>query len=71
MALIQTVTWCELLVRTSRAGGQTKVVSTTKREFEGDEFGTKTERHIFKKFRRLRQNKETPNFGYIGKGLTN
>ena len=50
MALIQTVTWCELLVRTARAGGQTKVVNTTKQELEGDEFGTKTERQIFKKF---------------------
>ena len=49
MALIQTVTWCELLVRTAREGGQTKVVNTTKQEFEGDEFGTKTERQIFKK----------------------
>ena len=34
MALIQTVTWCELLVRTARAGGQTKVVNTTKQEFQ-------------------------------------
>ena len=59
-------------MRTARAGGQTKVVNTTKQEFEGDEFGTKTERQIFKKkFRRLRQNKETPNYGYIGRGLTN
>ena len=46
------------------------MVNTTKRGFEGDELGTKTERQILK-FRRLRPNIGTPNFGYIGRGLTN